>query len=209
MILKLNNTFTLIFVNENKNQKGLTKMKWELNVAEVKKVKKYNVGYEIRDEVIDGSPFGIKNFNIRRVYDTATGLLVGDLKLARILYSRLHIKPYRMTKEQKVARIGRSRKGTYVWNNQEIRLFKAGDIIMAEDASLYSFLELYYAKNSKNVEKLENNSFKIKNKDQAEQIATLYLTGIKLNGECFDFPTPYLSADTCDTTTGKLVDAAV
>lgn len=106
-----------------------------MQIKETKNIRKYNSGYEVRDELISGAPLRTKDFVLKRAYDTKTGLFVGDPKFARIIYTCLKIKPEPISLNSTMVRIGfcRREKSWYAWDQNNIRSFKVGDVIDEND----------------------------------------------------------------------------
>ena len=98
-------------------------------VKEVLRVKKFNSGLEVRDELIDGSPFKSKDFKIRSAYNT-DGQYIGDPKFARFLY-RLGIKPEYASSKSTICSIGfnKKQKRWFGWTNRAMLSVGVGDKI--------------------------------------------------------------------------------
>lgn len=131
-------------------------------VKEIKKVRKYVMGYEIRDVLFDGSVFNLtKDVFMRLAYDTKSGLLVGVPNFARIIYSKLKIKPIPLSITSRIVSIGYSFKhrAWYGWMYNYIRGFKIGDIIQENDV----------------MTRFVDPGTKIESKDQARTFAQNYV----------------------------------
>lgn len=96
---------------------------------EVLKVKKFNSGMEIRDEVIDGSPFKTKDFKVRNAYNSE-GQYIGDPKLGRFIY-RLGIKPEFASVKSTICSVGfnKKQKRWFGWTQRGILSVGVGDQI--------------------------------------------------------------------------------
>ena len=87
----------------------------------------YKIGYEVREEVVDGKEFGCDDFTIKSSYNY-NGDYIGDTKTAYRLCVKRGILPQKRTIKSNVCSIGYSQKDGkwYGWSHRAIFGFKIG-----------------------------------------------------------------------------------
>ena len=112
--------------------------------VQVKKVKRFKIGYEVRTEIHkwDGC-----NIEIESAY-TDDGKYIGDTKTAYRLYNKWGIKPEISQPDHKVCSIGYSRKDNkwYGWSHRAMYGFQIGDTVKEGDCTNSSGLIESYLK---------------------------------------------------------------
>lgn len=105
----------------------------KLPVKEVKKVRRFKAGYEVRTEIIDGKPYESPDTEIRSAYNT-NGDYIGDPKTAARL-SRMGIVPeLRDPKTSSTCTIGFCERTQrwWGWSHRAMADFGIGDKIFVE-----------------------------------------------------------------------------
>ncbi len=104
------------------------------DVKKVLSVRKYKVGYESRELLIDGSIYGCEDFKLKVTY-TPSGDLIGDNRLANFLCKKHGIKPEKRVKEHNCCSIGFSEREQkwYGWSHRACYGFKIGDVVCEGD----------------------------------------------------------------------------
>jgi hypothetical protein len=98
-----------------------------MNNNKVLKVRKYNAGYEVRTELVDGKEFGGEDFEMRVAY-TLNGDYIGDPKRAYRLMTKHGIKSETVNSEHSVCSIGFCEKEQkwYGWSHRAMYGFGIG-----------------------------------------------------------------------------------
>ena len=107
-----------------------------MKVKEVLNVRRYKVGYEVREEVIDDSDFGGDGFTMKRAY-TPGGHYIGDSKWGYRLCQKRGIKPELAYPNNNVCSIGFCEKEQkwYGWSHRAIYGFGVGDSVVKGDCA--------------------------------------------------------------------------
>jgi hypothetical protein len=112
----------------------------------VLKVRKYKAGYEIREELIDGSEYGGEDFTMKTAY-TLSGDYIGDTKRAYWLCKKLGIAPEKISDDHNVCSIGFCEKEQkwYGWSHRAMFGFGIGSKCKKGDCGFVhgNVLELY------------------------------------------------------------------
>jgi len=102
-------------------------------VKKILSVRKYKAGYEIREELIDGSDYGGKDFVMKSAY-TPSGDYIGSSKDAYVLCVKHGIKPEKAKKDHNTCSVGYSEKYQKYcgWSHRCLIAFGIGDKIYEE-----------------------------------------------------------------------------
>lgn len=105
-----------------------------MKIKKILKTRKYKAGYEVREELIDGSDYGTKDVVLKSAY-TPTGDYVGNSKMAHYLCVKHGIKPEKADKTDNVCSIGYSEKyQKYAgYSHRACAMFGIGDKIYEEN----------------------------------------------------------------------------
>ena len=113
-----------------------------MEIKEVRNIRRYKAGYEIRTELIGGSEFGSDDLEMKSAY-TPDGHYIGDPKRAYRLCKVRGIKPEPRTPAREESNGGRGRTCSvgfcereqkwYGWSHRAIFGFGIGSIIDSED----------------------------------------------------------------------------
>lgn len=104
------------------------------DIKEIKNIRRYKAGYQVRTEVIDGSIYGSPDFEMKSAY-TPDGTYIGDPRIAYFLCKKKGIKPELRTLDSRVCSIGfceREQKWAG-WSHRCIAFFGIGDKIFEPD----------------------------------------------------------------------------
>lgn len=103
-------------------------------LKEVLKVRKFKVGYEIRELLIDGSEWDMKDFTMKLAF-TPSGDLIGDSRIANFLCKKHGIKPEKRSEKHQTCSIGFSEREQkwYGWSHRACYGFSIGDIVCEGD----------------------------------------------------------------------------
>lgn len=98
-----------------------------LTNRKVLKVRRYKAGYEIREELVDGSEYGCENYTMKTAY-TSSGDYIGDTKFAYRLCKKWGIAPEKIGPDSNVCSIGFCEKEQkwYGWSHRAIFGFGVG-----------------------------------------------------------------------------------
>lgn len=96
-------------------------------IKEVLSTRKYKAGYEIRKELVDGTPYGSSDIEIKSAY-TQTGAYIGKSREAYRLCKKRGIKPEVRTPDSNVCSIGfcEEEQKWYGWSHRAIYGFGVG-----------------------------------------------------------------------------------
>lgn len=99
-------------------------------VKEILGVRHYKAGYEVREELIDGSEYGCADFTMKSAY-TSDGHYIGGSKTAHRLCKQRGIKPEPRTPDSHVCSIGFSEREQkwYGWSHRAIFGFGIGSVV--------------------------------------------------------------------------------
>jgi hypothetical protein len=99
-------------------------------------VRKYKVGYEVREELRDGKEYNTKDFVVKLAY-TPNGDFIGDSKDAYFLCVRKGIKPEKAKKDHSACSIGFCEKEQkwFGWSHRAIYGYKIGDVVKKGDCT--------------------------------------------------------------------------
>ncbi len=102
---------------------------------EVISVRKYKVGYEIREEVIDGHEFGGEDYTMKIAY-TPDGSYIGSPKTAYRLCMKRGIKPEKASADHNVCSIGycEKEKKWYGWSHRALYGFGIGSMMKTDSS---------------------------------------------------------------------------
>ena len=100
-----------------------------ISKRKVLKVRRYKAGYEIRDELVDGSAYGGSDFETKTAY-TSSGDYIGNTKFAYRLCKKWGIAPEMVDPEHSVCSIGFCEKDQkwYGWSHRALFGFGVGSI---------------------------------------------------------------------------------
>lgn len=117
-----------------------------MTVKEVLKVRRYKAGYEVREELRDGSEYGAEDFTMKTAY-TPTGDYIGDSKFAYRLCKKWGIAPEKIDSDHNVCSIGFCEKDQkwYGWSHRAMFGFSIGSTTKKESCGYTpsNVLELY------------------------------------------------------------------
>ena len=112
----------------------------------VLKVRRYKAGYEIREELVDGSEFGGEDFTMKTAY-TPTGDYIGNPKFAYRLCKKRGIAPEKIGSDHNICSIGFCDKDQkwYGWSHRALFGFGIGSKTKRGDCSFVhgNVLELF------------------------------------------------------------------
>jgi len=115
-------------------------------IKKVLKVRRYKIGYEVREELHDGSEYGCDDTIIKTAY-TTSGDYIGDPRRAYWLCKKRGIKPEKIDNTRKVCSIGFCEKDQkwFGWSHRAMFGFGIGSKIKKGDCGFKpkNILELY------------------------------------------------------------------
>lgn len=97
------------------------------DVKKVLKVRRYKAGYEIREELRDGSDWGVEDFTIKAAY-TSSGDYIGNPKRAYWLCKKCGIAPEKISSDSNICSIGFCEKDQKWagWSHRAMYMFGIG-----------------------------------------------------------------------------------
>lgn len=142
-----------------------------LTNRKVLKVRRYKAGYEIREELVDGSEYGCENYTTKTAY-TSSGDYIGDTKFAYRLCKKWEIAPEKIGPDSNMCSIGFCEKEQkwYGWSHRAIFGFGVGAKTKKGDCGfvLGNVLELYASLSNdekENVVKVDANGITIEHRN--------------------------------------------
>jgi hypothetical protein len=143
------------------------------------KIRKFKAGYELRYEIINGKPYGSKNFKMTSAY-TPEGNYIGDSKAAWRLCVKRGIKPELAKSTDKVCSIGYSTKDGkwYGWSHRAIYGFKIGDKVKKGDCCASSGWTKEYLKEHPELDMSLPVGFKAKTMYDARRMAIAFADSV-------------------------------
>ena len=107
------------------------------DIKEVVKRRRFKAGYEIREEVVDGSGYGCLDFIMKTAYTVPNGDYLGDPKTAYFLCKKHGIKPEKISPDHKVCSIGFCEQSGkyYGWSHRAMYGFSIGDTVKEGDVT--------------------------------------------------------------------------
>ena len=138
----------------------------------------YKIGYEVREELVDGKTYGGDDFNMKIAY-TYNGDYIGGPETAYNLCVKRGILPQKRTENSNVCSIGYSQKDGkwYGWSHRAIYGFKIGDIVKKGDCCTSSGWTEEYLKDHPDNDVLPI-GFEAKIKEDCKRMAIAFASSV-------------------------------
>ena len=138
----------------------------------------YKIGYEVREELVNGKEYGCEDFNMKIAYNY-NGAYIGDTKTANRLCIKRGILPQKRTPESNVCSIGYSQKDGkwYGWSHRAICGFKIGDTVKEGDCCATSGWTDEYLKDHPD-ENVLPVGFKAKTTEDCKKMAIAFASSV-------------------------------